>query len=84
MPHAQASIDSLGEADRLQELAVRFHREAHAFASAIIQPARVHQIAVDECVEEFVINDIVDVMIDIVIPPASGDLALVAIMLAAF
>ena len=59
-------------------------READCLAAAEVQPAYFHQVAVDDRVEELVVDDVVDVVVDIVVTPASGNLKAVAIVLAAF
>ena len=81
---AQASINHIGKANRLEELAMRLDREADLLAAAEVQPAGFHQITVDDRIEELVVDDVVDMVVDIVVAPTRGDWAAVSIMLAPF
>ena len=63
---------------------MRLDREADRVAGAEVEPAHLHQVAVDDGVEEIVVDDVVDVVIDIVIAPARGDAQLVLVAFAAF
>ena len=63
---------------------MRLDRVTDLLAAAEVQPAGFHQVAVDDGVEELVVDDVVDMVVDIVVAPARGERAAVAIMLAPF
>ena len=79
----QTSIHHRRETDGFEELTMGFDRKSNRCAAAVVQSAPLHQIAIDDGIEKFVIDDVVDMMINVIVAPARRDLAAALIMFAA-
>ena len=70
----QANVDNLRESQRGKIPAPGFHDQANLVSVLNVQHACLDQIAVHSRVQQFVIDDIVQMPVGIVIVPARGDL----------
>ena len=69
----QADLDRFGKGHAFEESAGIGDHQAHRVAGRRIERAAFHQMATHRRVEEGVIDHVVHVAIDIVVPPAGGD-----------